>query len=285
MIFSREKMIDILEKSASPDLKSPYFGLSTPSPPPEARPIPCPRIILCLSGEKELVYPSPDGIHDKNFHAGEVLLAAPGTWVQERNRKESEMVAILFARRFIRVLYTRNRPPFPKRFGPDFFYHTGTPLSVSGRFLLSALLTRKSSTKESLHTLLALLENITETLKNDWEAVPPNDREWRRIQEAVASNYFADLSREDLANAADLSVKTVSRLVQKHTGMNIRRYFNAVRLENAAELLRNPGTEIKEVASRTGFSYCNYFIRLFKDRYGQTPAEYRDAIQRGRIRE
>ena len=44
----------------------------------------------------------------------------------------------------------------------------------------------------------------------------------------------------------------------------------------AQELLKNPRASIKEVSATVGYKDQNYFSRLFRNKFGLTPTEYRD---------
>lgn len=53
-----------------------------------------------------------------------------------------------------------------------------------------------------------------------------------------------------------------------------------MRMERAADLLRDPTLMIGEVAALSGFDNCCSFARAFRTRYGKSASEYRRAIAR-----
>ena len=58
---------------------------------------------------------------------------------------------------------------------------------------------------------------------------------------------------------------------------NITDYINSLRLDHARELISTrPDMSIGEVATASGFSVRRTFSRLFKEKFGLTPTEYRN---------
>ncbi len=86
-----------------------------------------------------------------------------------------------------------------------------------------------------------------------------------------------DLSAEYVAEAAGVSRRTLYAVLRK-TGTTFVRELHAARLQHAAEMLRSghhAATSIGEVAMRCGMWDPAHFARLFRQRYGETPSEYR----------
>ena len=72
-----------------------------------------------------------------------------------------------------------------------------------------------------------------------------------------------------------MTLKTMERLFRKYTGVSPAAYLSGLRLEHAAELLKSPECSITETAFRCGFSNLAYFSRVFRQKYGLSPREYR----------
>ncbi|MNJ02448.1 CFA/I fimbrial subunit D [compost metagenome] len=51
-----------------------------------------------------------------------------------------------------------------------------------------------------------------------------------------------------------------------------------LRMDKAAFLLVQSNDKIYEVAQNLGYMKTSYFIKLFKEKYGLTPQEYRDQL-------
>jgi len=73
------------------------------------------------------------------------------------------------------------------------------------------------------------------------------------------------------------------RLLLEETGRSFSEHVLEMRLEHAAELLRDPrlqGRKVSAIAFACGFSDLSYFNRAFRRRYGETPSDMRETARR-----
>lgn len=80
---------------------------------------------------------------------------------------------------------------------------------------------------------------------------------------------------EELADTLNVSRVQLYRKVKAILGISISDHINNIKLERAAEMLRNGTLNISEVAYALGFSSPNYFSTAFKSKFGISPKEYR----------
>jgi AraC-like DNA-binding protein len=59
-------------------------------------------------------------------------------------------------------------------------------------------------------------------------------------------------------------------------GVTPSKYINNMRMDMAAELLKDGEMNIKEICFKLGIPDVSYFTRLFKDRYGMPPSKYKN---------
>jgi len=78
-----------------------------------------------------------------------------------------------------------------------------------------------------------------------------------------------------LANQCHLSPSYLSDLLAKETGRSAKDHINDFLVEKAKNLLLNSTDSISGIAYTLGFNYPHYFGRLFKQKTGKTPQEYR----------
>jgi AraC-like DNA-binding protein len=72
----------------------------------------------------------------------------------------------------------------------------------------------------------------------------------------------------------------LSRLFRQQHGLSFQAYLQRLRLEKAAELLRNTRLPIARIAKRVGYRDVSRFGQHFKRTFKATPVEYRVAEQR-----
>ena len=102
--------------------------------------------------------------------------------------------------------------------------------------------------------------------------------------EAILSKYFAENTINEqglpsvkyLAEHVHLSPSYLSDLLKKETGKNAQEHIHFYLIEEAKNYLLNTNKNINEIAHYLGFEYPQYFNKLFKQKTGQTPMEFRN---------
>ncbi|WP_138992139.1 AraC family transcriptional regulator [Larkinella sp. C7] len=77
------------------------------------------------------------------------------------------------------------------------------------------------------------------------------------------------------ANELNLSANYFGDLIKKETGKTAQEYIQSKVIDVAKERVFDPGKSISQIAYELGFKYPQHFNRLFKQRVGQSPNEYR----------
>lgn len=90
----------------------------------------------------------------------------------------------------------------------------------------------------------------------------------------VAHLVDADFNPEALAAAASLSYHQFYRALRDELGITPSRFIRTVRVECAAELLRQGAGTITEIAYGVGFESLSYFRRAFHERFDTSPSEH-----------
>ena len=78
-----------------------------------------------------------------------------------------------------------------------------------------------------------------------------------------------------LADHCHLSAGYLSDLLTKETGRSAKEHINDFLVDKAKHLLLSSTDSISGIAYTLGFNYPHYFGRLFKQKTGKTPQEYR----------
>jgi len=101
----------------------------------------------------------------------------------------------------------------------------------------------------------------------------------RRVLKFIDAQLQRDISLNEVAEAAFLSPNYLSQLLKKQTGMAFVEWLTVRRMERAQHLLSHGSDRIFEVANAVGFADEAYFTRRFRQRFGQSPSEYRKAMR------
>ncbi len=97
----------------------------------------------------------------------------------------------------------------------------------------------------------------------------------RQVQEWVLENLEEDLTVDQLAAQAGMSVRNFSRAFKSDTGETPADFVEAARLDAARRMLEESASPLKRVAARSGFHDQNSLRRAFVRRLGVTPGDYR----------
>ncbi|MCI5700120.1 MAG: AraC family transcriptional regulator [Lachnospiraceae bacterium] len=90
----------------------------------------------------------------------------------------------------------------------------------------------------------------------------------------ISTHYMEDITVEKIAKLLNIDRRHLGRLFLAQTGITPKEYLINVRLQNAANLLRNTSYSAAEVSRLVGYSdYCSFF-KIFKKRYGVTPSDF-----------
>lgn len=94
----------------------------------------------------------------------------------------------------------------------------------------------------------------------------------------VADNYTATNPVARMAEIAGLPERTFSRRFRKATGYGPVEYVQALRIEEAKQMLETTDESTDSVALAAGYADPAHFRRIFKRSVGVTPARYRQRI-------
>ncbi|GAB4429320.1 MAG: hypothetical protein OHK0039_47940 [Bacteroidia bacterium] len=110
----------------------------------------------------------------------------------------------------------------------------------------------------------------------------PPDETFLRKAIALVEDHMADSEYSVEAFGRDLGVSRMQlyRKLTALTGKPANEFIRFIRLQRAAQLLRDSHLTVSEVTYEVGFSDLKYFRKRFKDQYGLNPSDY-VALHRG----
>lgn len=157
-------------------------------------------------------------------------------------------------------------------------YHTepGSPIRdmfLETRAILRAnLYVRNRILAAELDRILAHLITSNEAFIDTGEGLPPD---FIRAREWMENDLRRDFKADELANMLCLSYSSVRRLFKSITGLAPQQFHMQLRMSLAKEMLIDPNSRVKEVASHLGFRDPYYFSRVFKQQTGYWPEEWK----------
>ncbi len=97
----------------------------------------------------------------------------------------------------------------------------------------------------------------------------------RLILKIVEEHYSEKLSIKEMAEACGFSQSHFMKFFKSTIGVPFTAYLNDYRLTMASRLLLSSEDTILTIAGETGFDNLSYFNRVFKERFGMTPSQFR----------
>jgi AraC family transcriptional regulator, arabinose operon regulatory protein len=106
----------------------------------------------------------------------------------------------------------------------------------------------------------------------------------KRVQAVVAyleRHLNKAVTSKDLEKETGFTGKYIGTLFRKKTGMTIKGYQMALRINQTAKLLCETDLTLSEIANETGFYDAFYFSKMFKRYKGVSPKAFRDTYVPG----
>ena len=99
-------------------------------------------------------------------------------------------------------------------------------------------------------------------------------------KEYIDRNYAnSALTIADAARVAGLGQRRFGELFLAHVQTTPGNYLTARRIAAATALLRDSRYSVADIASVTGYASASYFIRIFRQKTGKTPAQLRQELR------
>ncbi len=92
----------------------------------------------------------------------------------------------------------------------------------------------------------------------------------------IREHFQEQISIDEVAHSAHLSVSRLSHIFKEQTGMTIIDYMTNMRIEYAKELLISTNKNCTEICFEAGYNNQSYFTRTFKEISGMTPRQFRE---------
>ncbi|MDU5950181.1 MAG: AraC family transcriptional regulator, partial [Paenibacillus macerans] len=132
----------------------------------------------------------------------------------------------------------------------------------------------------ALHEMIGLLKSnfgkwITDSRENPSKENVQNVI--GKTQEYILGNYHKDLSIDEVAELAGLSISHFCLLFKQVSGYTFLEYLTQCRIEKAKFILKNSHVKVYQVAPMVGYQDPRYFTQVFKKVTGMTPTEFREA--------
>ncbi len=96
----------------------------------------------------------------------------------------------------------------------------------------------------------------------------------------IEKNYSdCDLTNQTLAEKSGYTEAYMRQLFKAQFGTTPKQYILDVRLQHASKMLADSNKKVTDIASDCGFANLAHFSRAFRDKFGESPIEYRTSYR------
>ncbi|MCW8346828.1 AraC family transcriptional regulator [Vibrio sp. ZSDZ65] len=259
-----------------------WFAGDFHTPPAFSYQVNFPRLELVLDGE----YINEMESHERKVtnivaKAGDAIFIPPNCWNKPDWDTNCSVLSMLFGRRQLGLSLVS------KRKGEANFYDIQKhSLQTRSGFAIDNILEALSSLARESHKQPMdelLLQALLQYSKSMLDA--PEEKSHSRVQDLyqgiciyIQENFHRQITRDSIAARFSLSANHLSRMFRQQGHMTLADYITWVRIDRAKFMLKKYNFKLNEVSVRCGFKDVNYFCRVFKNRTGKTPTEYRGLI-------
>lgn len=131
-----------------------------------------------------------------------------------------------------------------------------------------------STLDDCVHWIFTLLDSYQEKVNERNMYI--NEDFIKRITEYTCRNIDKQISLNSVAREFDITPNYLSKIFKDTKGINFSDFVINKKFEKAAELLSaNKTADLSEIAERLGYFNLPHFSKIFKEKYGMTPVQFR----------
>jgi len=98
----------------------------------------------------------------------------------------------------------------------------------------------------------------------------------RNVKNYIRQYYRDNIVLKDLAEEFGVTNNYLSSLFKKETGETLKDYIIGKKINKSKQLLRETNDHISQISNYVGYDNEHYFCRIFKQKVGMTPSQYRN---------
>jgi YesN/AraC family two-component response regulator len=127
-----------------------------------------------------------------------------------------------------------------------------------------------------VHTLyVKMLRDFAARVKRARNMKKPLSMPVIRAMEYIDSHLHNKISLQDIGKAVNRNPAYLCVQFKEEAGISISSFINHEKIEEAKHLLRNTDMAISEISMTLAYGSQSYFAKLFHERTGETPKNYR----------
>jgi len=167
------------------------------------------------------------------------------------------------------------------RFSPEnIFFQTGLHNSIVSFFNQIFDEVRSQKPLYQFKTSALILSLLAEILTRERRTEQPNFYEEiiSKAKYLMESNVFSAINLPVISDQLGISTSRLNEIFKTYTSMTPYQYYIQIKIHKAESLLEQENISVKEAAYRMGFEDQYYFSRLFKNKTGISPSDWKKFV-------
>ena len=160
------------------------------------------------------------------------------------------------------------------------FFETGLHDSILSLFNLIFDEVRTQRPLYQMRACAAILSLLAEVLTRERRKDQPNyfQQTVEKAKYLMGSNVFSFINLPSISDELGISTSRLNEIFKTYTSMTPYQYYIQIKIHKAESLLEQDDLSVKEVAYKMGFEDQHYFSRLFKNKTGVSPSDWRKFV-------
>ena len=100
-----------------------------------------------------------------------------------------------------------------------------------------------------------------------------------RILTYIVEHAYEEITLDTASHALGISSSHLSHFFSEHLHTNFRRFINAIRIERARLLMRDPNLTLTDICDACGYTNMRTFRRAFQQEMNCLPSEHHQALK------
>jgi AraC-like DNA-binding protein len=168
------------------------------------------------------------------------------------------------------------------RFSPEqVFFEIGLHDSILSLFNQIFDEVRAQQPLYQMKACACILSLVAEMLTRERRKEQPNyyQKIVGRAKYLMESNIYGAINLSSISEQLGISTSRLNEIFKTYTSMTPYQYYIHIKIHKAESLLEQEDISVKEAAYKMGFDDQYYFSRLFKNKTGVSPSDWRRFIK------
>ena len=129
--------------------------------------------------------------------------------------------------------------------------------------------------KKCIDSAISVLEMLIYYMTNEKFMRYDNSIRFSSIDKYIEENISEKITVDEISSHFRIPRHLLYAIFDNETGDSIQEYIIKKRIRKAQHLLSSTTLSVSQISVKVGYPEYNYFFRIFKERVGTTPLQYR----------